>query len=200
APTRPRARRARRPAAARAVGPLGRAGAGWSLAAGGGGGARPRRGRPHPRAARRRSRPAAPRGGGRDPPHAHATPAVRGSARGDRVRGGRAMSDDRAPIERWLAEPPPPEVHDALERLSRGADVARVAVMPDVHLSADVCVGVALATHGTLYPAAVGGDIGCGMAALAFETEASRLDDASAAARVLDGLYRAIPVMRHKRS
>jgi tRNA-splicing ligase RtcB (3'-phosphate/5'-hydroxy nucleic acid ligase) len=110
------------------------------------------------------------------------------------------MSDERAPLDRWLAEPPPAEVQDALERLRRGQDVARVAVMPDVHLSADVCVGVALATRSTLVPAAVGGDIGCGMAALAFDAPASLLDSAAAAARVLDGLYRAIPVMRHKRS
>ncbi len=110
------------------------------------------------------------------------------------------MTDELAPLDRWLAEPPPAEVQEALERLRRGPDVARVAVMPDVHLSADVCVGVALATRSTLIPAAVGGDIGCGMAALAFAAPASVLDSASAAARILDGLYRAIPVMRHKRS
>lgn len=110
------------------------------------------------------------------------------------------MIDDGAPIDRWLAEPPPADVQAALERLRRGQDVARVAVMPDVHLSADVCVGVALATRSTLVPAAVGGDIGCGMAALAFDVPAEVLDAAPTAARLLDGLYRAIPVMRHKRS
>lgn len=101
-------------------------------------------------------------------------------------------------VQSWLAEPPAPEVREALARLGRGSDVARVAVMPDVHLSAEVCVGVALGTRSTLIPAAVGGDIGCGMAALAFDAPARRLDEA-AAARVLDGLYRAIPIMRHRR-
>jgi len=109
-------------------------------------------------------------------------------------------TDPRAPLERWLADPPPADVQDALERLRRGPDVARVAVMPDVHLASDVCVGVALATRTTLVPAAVGGDIGCGMAALAFETAADVLASAPVAARLLDGLQRAIPVMRHKRS
>jgi tRNA-splicing ligase RtcB len=107
----------------------------------------------------------------------------------------------RAPvrIERWLVEPPPAEVQQALERLRRGDDVARVAVMPDVHLSSEVCVGVALATRSTLVPAAVGGDIGCGMAAIAFEARASVLESPALAARLLDGLERAIPVMRHPR-
>jgi tRNA-splicing ligase RtcB len=49
--------------------------------------------------------------------------------------------------------------------------VRRIAVMPDVHLSADVCVGTVVATDHTLYPAAVGGDIGCGVAAIAFHGE-----------------------------
>ena len=31
-------------------------------------------------------------------------------------------------------------------------DVRRIAVMPDVHLSADVCIGTVVATGGTLYP------------------------------------------------
>ena len=108
-------------------------------------------------------------------------------------------ADARAPLERWLAEPPPADVQQALERLRRGQDVARVAVMPDVHLSSEGCVGVALATRSTLVPAAVGGDIGCGMAALAFETSASVLDSSTVAARLLDGLYRVIPVMRNER-
>jgi tRNA-splicing ligase RtcB len=42
-----------------------------------------------------------------------------------------------------------------------------MAVMPDVDPSADVCVGTVLATGGLVYPKAVGGDIGCGMATVA---------------------------------
>lgn len=109
------------------------------------------------------------------------------------------MTHAPAPLDRWVAEPPPADVQQALERLRRGHDVARVAVMPDVHLASEVCVGVALATRSTLIPAAVGGDIGCGMAALAFDAPASVLTSASVAARLLDGLYGAIPVLRHER-
>ena len=102
-----------------------------------------------------------------------------------------------APLRRWVAEPPPREVAAALERLRRGEDVARVAVMPDVHLAEDVCVGTVLATRSAIFPAAVGGDIGCGMAALALDAHADRLADAGAAAAVLAGLQRAIPALRH---
>lgn len=75
----------------------------------------------------------------------------------------------------------------------------RIAIMPDVHLSADVCVGTVVATSRTLYPNAVGGDIGCGVAALAFDSDAAVLRDERAAAKVLAGLYRAIPVVRQGR-
>lgn len=102
-----------------------------------------------------------------------------------------------APLHRWVAEPPPREVAEALERLRRGEDVAHIAVMPDVHLAEDVCVGTVLATHNTIVPAAVGGDIGCGMAALALDAAADRLVQASDAAAVLAGLQRAIPALRH---
>lgn len=102
-----------------------------------------------------------------------------------------------ASIARFVAEPPPADVHDALERLRHVGDVARIAVMPDVHLAEGVCVGTVVATRTTLLPAAIGGDIGCGMAAVAFDAPADRLADAHAAARILVGLQRAIPALRH---
>jgi tRNA-splicing ligase RtcB (3'-phosphate/5'-hydroxy nucleic acid ligase) len=108
------------------------------------------------------------------------------------------MSEGAA-VRRWHHGPLPREVETALERLARSDDVRRIAVMPDVHLSADVCVGTVLATGRTLYPNAVGGDIGCGVAALAFEAEAAALDDDRAAAAVLARLYRTIPLIRHRR-
>jgi tRNA-splicing ligase RtcB len=101
-----------------------------------------------------------------------------------------------ATLVRWVAEPPPREVQEALERLARTPDVVRVAAMPDVHLAEDVCVGTVVATERTLIPAAVGGDIGCGMAAVAFDGEADALTDERAAAAVLTGLSRTIPSLR----
>ncbi|MCY1072235.1 RtcB family protein [Nannocystis sp. RBIL2] len=102
-----------------------------------------------------------------------------------------------ATLTRFVAEPPPRDVADALERLRHVGDVARIAVMPDVHLAEGVCVGTVVATRTLLLPAAVGGDIGCGMAAVACDVEAAVLADARTAAAVLVGLQRAIPALRY---
>jgi tRNA-splicing ligase RtcB len=61
-----------------------------------------------------------------------------------------------------------------------------------------VCVGTVLGTDDLLYPSAVGGDIGCGMAAVVFGAKASLVDNERAAARVLAGLYERVPTNRHR--
>lgn len=104
-----------------------------------------------------------------------------------------------APMRMWLVDPLSDDVAQMLWRLRRTKDVARVAVMPDVHLSHDVCVGTVFATHRLIYPAAVGGDIGCGMAAIAFDGSAAPLRDRSTARAVLDQLSRAVPIIRQHR-
>lgn len=101
-----------------------------------------------------------------------------------------------APVRAWLTEPMPKDVGKAIERLSRADDVQRIAVMPDVHLSHRVCVGVAVATKSMIYPDAVGKDIGCGMAAIAFESEIGLLRDARRAAEMFKLLRKAVPVHR----
>ena len=61
-----------------------------------------------------------------------------------------------AEVHTWLVDGLHGDVRDSIERLARSEDVRHVAVMPDVHLANDGCVGVALATTRTIYPAAVG--------------------------------------------
>lgn len=97
-------------------------------------------------------------------------------------------------IHKWLAHPLPEDVARAIERISRWDDVQHIAVMPDVHLSAHVCNGLVIATQHLLYPQAVGGDIGCGMAALAFDAPAEALKDQ--APTLLDALPRLVPTNR----
>src|SRR6185436_10462301 len=81
-----------------------------------------------------------------------------------------AMSEPTlAALYTWLVEPLQTEVQDAITRLRCASDVHHVAVMPDVHLAADVCVGVAIGTDRLIYPQAVGGDIGCGILAVPFD-------------------------------
>jgi RNA-splicing ligase RtcB len=93
--------------------------------------------------------------------------------------------ESEATVRRWVDGPLDRDVEAAIERLARSEGVRRVAVMPDVHLSADVCIGTVVGTDGPLYPNAVGGDIGCGVAALAFDADAGRRVMAAAACDVV---------------
>lgn len=97
----------------------------------------------------------------------------------------------------WLSAPPASAVISSLQRMATLDDVDHLAVMPDVHLAGDVCIGTVVATRSWLLPAAVGGDIGCGMAAVAFDASSGLLADEMAAARVLQGLYHCVPANRH---
>jgi tRNA-splicing ligase RtcB len=92
------------------------------------------------------------------------------------------------------------DVSEAIERLRHAPDVHQIAVMPDVHLSADVCIGVVVATSSLIYPQAFGGDIGCGMLAVALDVEAASLRLPRVAAQVLAALNRAVPARRRNRS
>jgi len=51
-----------------------------------------------------------------------------------------------APVRAWLAAPMDHDVSEAIERLRRAPDVQQIAVMPDVHLASEVCIGIAVAT------------------------------------------------------
>jgi tRNA-splicing ligase RtcB (3'-phosphate/5'-hydroxy nucleic acid ligase) len=109
------------------------------------------------------------------------------------------VESELAPMHSWQVGPLDPEVMEALRRLRRAPDVRHLAVMPDVHLAEDVCVGVALGTGATIYPQAVGGDIGCGMLAVPFDIEAAGLAAPATAGRVLARLGESIPARRRVR-
>lgn len=100
-----------------------------------------------------------------------------------------------ANVRAWLVEPMSKEVGRAVERLARSPDVRHVAVMPDVHLARDVCVGTAVATSELIYPAAVGTDIGCGIAVVGFDTPANVIDG-RVAGELLERLRARVPVHR----
>ncbi|AUX22915.1 RtcB [Sorangium cellulosum] len=102
-----------------------------------------------------------------------------------------------ARVATWLPDGAGAELSASLARLARTEDVAHVAVMPDAHVADDVCVGTVTATTRRLLPAAVGGDIGCGMVALRLRAGADLLADRDRAARLLSGLYRRVPHLVH---
>jgi tRNA-splicing ligase RtcB len=104
-----------------------------------------------------------------------------------------------APIRTWLAAPMDRDVSEAIERLRHAPDVQQIAVMPDVHLASDVCIGVVVATSHLIYPQAVGGDIGCGMLAVGLDVDAAALDIPRVAGLVLNDLGRAVPARRRNR-
>ncbi len=106
---------------------------------------------------------------------------------------------NNASVKMWLAEPLKPEVSSALERLVKTEDVYHIAVMPDVHLAKEVCIGTVIATESRLYPQAVGNDIGCGMTAVCFQCQADILKDETAAASLLNGLDKLVPTNRHSK-
>lgn len=100
-------------------------------------------------------------------------------------------------VHAWLTEPLPKDVAGSINRLAHADDMQHVAIMPDVHLANDVCIGVAAATTELIYPQVVGGDIGCGMAAIATDADADLLSSDKNAARLLSSLYEQLPTNRH---
>jgi tRNA-splicing ligase RtcB (3'-phosphate/5'-hydroxy nucleic acid ligase) len=85
---------------------------------------------------------------------------------------------------------------DALQQIRNIAGLpivaGHIAVMPDVHLGKGATVGTVVPTRGAIIPAAVGVDIGCGMAALRTELTAAQLPDSLAAIRA--SIEAAVPV------
>ena len=63
-----------------------------------------------------------------------------------------------------------------LRNISRLPWVHQLRVMPDVHLGKGATIGSVIATDRAIIPAAVGVDIGCGMAAARTSLGAERLD------------------------
>ena len=66
-----------------------------------------------------------------------------------------------------------------------------IALMPDAHLGLGATVGSVIPTQGAIIPAAVGVDIGCGMAAVKLDVTASQLPDDLTA--LLDRIASVVP-------
>jgi tRNA-splicing ligase RtcB (3'-phosphate/5'-hydroxy nucleic acid ligase) len=106
------------------------------------------------------------------------------------------------PIQIWAPlEEVDSEVIKQLKNVAALPWVAHhVAVMPDVHLGKGATVGSVIAMQGAVAPAAVGVDIGCGMAAVATSLTAADLPDDLRKLRL--AIEDAIPVgrMSHDRA
>ncbi len=102
--------------------------------------------------------------------------------------------DNKRPIKAWIDGV---ELEDAArEQLLNVAALPfiypHVAVMPDVHWGKGATVGSVIPTKGAIIPAAVGVDLGCGMAAVQTTLRASDLPDSLANLRSM--VERKVPV------
>ena len=101
----------------------------------------------------------------------------------------------RVPVKVWTDRIEP----EAIEQLKNTASLPfvfrHVAAMPDVHLGIGATVGCVIATKGAVCPAAVGVDIGCGMAARKTSVRAGRLG-AEDLKKLRHSIEREIPVGR----
>jgi tRNA-splicing ligase RtcB len=98
------------------------------------------------------------------------------------------------PIKGWVdGVPLEPEAQRQLQNIAMIPFVGPwVAVMPDVHLGKGATVGSVIPTKGAIIPAAVGVDIGCGMAAMRTTLRAKDLPDSLAYLRA--SIERSVPV------
>jgi len=76
-----------------------------------------------------------------------------------------------------------PQAMNQIYNVSKLEVVDGVAIMPDCHFGKGATVGSVIASRGAVLPAAVGVDIGCGMAALKTNLRANDLPDDLAAIR-----------------
>lgn len=105
------------------------------------------------------------------------------------------LPDTRTPVRMW-ADPDTVE-HAALRQLRNTANLPwthGVAVMPDCHYGIGATVGSVVAMRDAVSPAAVGVDIGCGMAAVRTSVTANDLPDTLAGVRTQ--IERDVPVGR----
>jgi tRNA-splicing ligase RtcB len=123
-----------------------------------------------------------------------------GRARHDHAAASMEAALRESPgVAMWLMEPLDREAAVSLGRLLHLPSFTRLAIMPDVHPAADVCVGTVLATSEVVYPQAIGGDIGCGMAAVRLDgVDATELTTTDRE-RVLERFKREIDILTVRR-
>ena len=101
------------------------------------------------------------------------------------MSGFDVIEGEKAHIKAWTRGVPIEE--SALKQLKNVASLPfihkHLAVMPDVHWGMGATVGSVIPTVGAIIPAAVGVDIGCGMAATRLSIRAEHLPDSLAAVR-----------------
>ncbi len=104
------------------------------------------------------------------------------------------------PVHHWTHEPISSALRRGLGRLARVPGVVHLAVMPDVYQAELIGAGLVLGSEEWIFPEAVGGDIGCGVATIRMRGDPAPLVEGDAGPAVLRGLGRLVPILRHPRS
>ncbi len=97
-------------------------------------------------------------------------------------RIGRASASGGELVRSWVGEMDHGTLAQALTAARCDAVAGPVALMPDAHVGIGATVGSVIPTEGSIIPAAVGVDLGCGMIAVQTDLNAEDLPDS------LDGL------------
>lgn len=98
----------------------------------------------------------------------------------------------RAPIRAWARSLDEATVRQLREIAAEPYVVLHVAAMADAHVANGVAVGTVFATERTLVPAALGGDLGCGVSAVRLRLSAAAMDRRTLE-RIVSTLDKAIP-------
>ncbi|WP_295387315.1 RtcB family protein [uncultured Thiodictyon sp.] len=107
------------------------------------------------------------------------------------------ITEGEKPVKVWTDELDP-SARAQLVSLSKLPFIHRhVAAMPDVHSGIGATIGSVIATHQAIIPAAVGVDIGCGMAAVRLSLRANDIDEKSLK-KLFDQISRDVPVGRNQ--
>lgn len=98
----------------------------------------------------------------------------------------------RVPVHVWSSELKADTERQLVRIASQPWVVSHVAAMADAHVAEGVSVGTVFATENAVIPAALGGDLGCGMRAARFAYPASSLDRKTLE-RIVAAFGRSIP-------
>ncbi|NEX17860.1 MAG: RNA-splicing ligase RtcB [Halochromatium sp.] len=107
------------------------------------------------------------------------------------------ITEGEKPVKIWTDELDP-RSREQLVNISKLPFIHHhVAAMPDVHAGIGATIGSVIATDRAIIPAAVGVDIGCGMAAARTSLSADQLDE-KLLKKIFDQISRDVPVGRNQ--
>jgi tRNA-splicing ligase RtcB (3'-phosphate/5'-hydroxy nucleic acid ligase) len=101
--------------------------------------------------------------------------------------------DQRVPIHVWSRAITQASIKQLQKLAAQPYVWSHIAAMPDVHVASGVAVGTVFATQHHVVPAALGGDLGCGISALPFPFPASALSERHKQ-HLLTAISKVIPV------